>query len=119
MNANDNNKGQQRKSEPAGKVRSVLLELAQACPDPGRLLELYYWSAEAELLEVLHHYIGLPEQPREALRAFLAMVSDCPNSVSVNVSANGDVTLSSAEVARLMDGMDVVRSADNQTEGPH
>ncbi len=117
----DNNvkKSPQSAPEPASKVRAVLRDLVEVCPHPDRLLELYYWSAEPELLETLHRYIGLPDQPREALRAFLTMVADCPDSVSVHVSQNGDVTLSSPVIARLMDKMDALRTNTDRVEVPH
>ena len=105
--------------EPASKARAVLRELIECCPDPARLLELYYWSAEPELLDLVRRYIDLPERPREALRAFLSMVADCPDSVVVNVSRNGDVTLSSPAVAQLMNKMDVFRARDGEREVPH
>ncbi len=105
--------------EPASKARAVLRELVDSCPNPARLLELYYWSAEEDLLETLHRYIDLPEQPRDALRAFLTMVSDCPDSVVVSVSQNGDVTLSSPVVARLMNKMGVLRTTTSRPEALH
>lgn len=117
--ANIKKKTQPEKTESSDRVRRVLFEMIEACPDPSRLLELYYWSSESELLEMLHHYIGLPEQPREALNAFFAMAAERPDSVAVSVSPNGDVTLSSPEVARLIDRMDVVRTNDNQSDGRH
>lgn len=87
---------------PDGKVRAVLRELAETCPDPAKLVELYYWSMEPDLLETLHRIIGLPDEPREVLRAFLAMVADCPDTVNVTVSSTGAVTLSSVAVEQLM-----------------
>ncbi len=51
-------KSPQSAPEPVSKVRAVLRELVEICPHPARLLELYYWSAEPELLETLHRYIG-------------------------------------------------------------
>jgi len=72
---------------PAGKMRNVLRELAETCPDPGKLVELYYWSAEPDLLKALHHFLGLPEEAREVLRAFLVMVADCPDTVNVTVTS--------------------------------
>ena len=105
--------------EPNSKVRAVLRELVETCPDPSRLLELYYWSAERELLETLQRYIGLPEQPKDALRAFLTMVADCPDSVCVSVSQNGDVTLSSPVVAQLMNKMDLLRANTGSPEASH
>ena len=89
-----------------GKVRAVLRELVETCPDPGKLIELYYWSAEPGLLETLRRLLDLPEEPREVLRAFVTMVADCPETVTVTVSPGGAVTLSSPAVAQLMSRMD-------------
>lgn len=109
----------QSRPEPICKTRAVLRELIERCSDPARLLELYYWSGEDGLLDTLRRYIELPEEPRQALRAFLIMVADCPESVVVSVSQNGDVTLSSPAVARLMNKMDVWRATTDQTEASH
>lgn len=116
---NNVKKSPQSAPEPISKVRAVLRELVEVCPHPARLLELYYWSAEPELLQTLHRYIGLPEQPREALRAFLTMVADRPDSVRVHVSRNGDLTLSSPVIARLMNNTDAVHPNTDRTEAPH
>ncbi len=116
---NNVKKSPQSALEPISKVRAVLRDLVEVCPHPAGLLELYYWSAEPELLETLHRYIGLPDQPREALRAFLTMIADCPDSVSVHVSQNGDVTLSSPVIARLMDKMDASRGNTDRAEVSH
>lgn len=102
-----------------GRARAVLHEVVETCADPAQLLELYYWSAEVELLATLHAYLGLPEQPRDALRAFLTMVADCPDSVLVSVNQNGDVTLSSPAVAQLMDTMNAVRPTTDPTDERH
>jgi hypothetical protein len=105
--------------EPICKARAVLRELIEHCCDPARLLELYYWSAEEDLVDTLRRYIELPEQPREALRAFLIMVADCPESVVVSVSQNGDLTLSSPTVAQLMSTIDGSRTTTDQTKPSH
>ncbi len=47
------------------------------------------------------------------------MVADCPDSVSVHVSQNGDVTLSSPVIARLMNKMDTLRANTDQAEASH
>lgn len=116
---NNVKKSPQSAPEPASKVRAVLHELVEVCPHPARLLELYYWSAEPDLLRTLQRYIGLPDEPREALRAFLTMVADRPDSVRVDVSRNGDVTLSSPVIARLMNNIDVLHPDTDQAEPSH
>ena len=117
--AGNGKKSPQSVQESASKVRAVLRELVEVCPHPARLLELYYWSAEPDLLRTLQRYIGLPDQPREALRAFLTMVADCPESVRVHVSRDGEVTLSSPTIARLMNNTDASRRNTDQVEPPH
>ena len=76
-------------------LRTVLKRLATTCREPARMLELYYWSEEPELLAVLRNYVGLPEGARDALRAFLAMTADCPDTVAATLTPEGDVRLSS------------------------
>lgn len=76
-------------------LRTVLKRLAATCSEPARLLELCYWSEEPELLAVLRHYVNLPEGARDALRAFLAITADCPETVEVRLTAEGDVRLAS------------------------
>lgn len=117
MNNNKNTPPSAPKS--SSKARAVLRELVEHCEDPARLLELCYWSAEDDLVNILRHYIELPEQPRQALRAFLTMVADCPESVAVTVSQNGDVTLSSPAVTRLMSTLEVWRAAPDPTDPAH
>jgi hypothetical protein len=76
-------------------LRTVLKRLAATCREPARLLELCYWSEEPELLAVLRHYVNLPEGARDALRAFLAITADCPETVEARLTAEGDVRLTS------------------------
>lgn len=116
---NNVKKSPQSAPEPASKVRAVLRELVEVCPHPERLLELYYWSAEPDLLHTLQRYIGLPDEPREALRAFLTMVADCPDSVRVHVSRDGDITLSSPVIAQLMSNTDVLHPDTDRAEPSH
>lgn len=91
--------------QPSGterELRSVLRHLADTCEDPAHMIELYYWSAEPELIGLLRRYITLPDEPRDALRAFLTATADCPETVRVTVSQDGQVTLYAPTVA---DGM--------------
>jgi hypothetical protein len=81
--------------QPDQNLRTVLRRLAASCREPARMLELYYWSEEPELLAVLRQYVNLPEGARDALRAFLAMTADCPETVEARLTAEGDVRLAS------------------------
>ena len=95
-----------RPDEP---LASVLKLIVEECPHPGRLIELYYWSAERELAEVMRQYIALSPEVRAALHAFLLLVKDAPGSVKVRIAANGELAFSApaaVELARKMAGVD-------------
>ena len=82
-------------------LNGVLKRIVEDCPHPGRLIELYYWSAEHELADVMRQFVGLPKQVRATLHAFLMLVKDAPGSVSVQIATNGDMTLSAPAAAIL------------------
>jgi hypothetical protein len=87
------------------RLSAVLKRLLEDCPHPARLLELYYWSAEHELAEVMRQYVALSAEVRAALHAFLLLVKDAPGSVTVRIAENGELAFSApaaAELARKM-----------------
>jgi hypothetical protein len=92
----------QRDEQP---LNRVLKRIVEDCPHPGRLIELYYWSAERELADVMRQYVGLSAEVRTALHAFLLLVKDAPGSVTVRIAENGELAFSApaaAELARKM-----------------
>lgn len=91
-----------RRAGTGRNLRSVLHRLAATCPEPARAIELYYWSVEPQLITLLRRIIALPDEPREALRAFLTVTADCPETVCVVVNDEGNVTLRSPAVAEAM-----------------
>jgi hypothetical protein len=87
------------------RLSAVLKRLFEECPHPARLLELYYWSAEHDLAEVMRQYIALSAEVRAALHAFLLLVKDAPGSVTVRIAENGELAFSApaaVELARRM-----------------
>jgi hypothetical protein len=87
------------------RLNAVLKRLFEECPHPARLLELYYWSAEHELAEVMRQYVALSAEVRAALHAFLLLVKDQPDSVTVRIAENGELAFAApaaAELARKM-----------------
>ena len=82
-------------------LAGLLKRIVEECPDPARLIELYYWSAEHELAEVMRQYIALSPEVRAALHAFLMLVKDEPGSVTVQIATNGEMTFSAPAVAEL------------------
>jgi hypothetical protein len=83
------------------RLTDVLKRLVEECPHPERLIELYYWSAEPDLAEVMRQYVGLSPEVRAAFYAFLTLVRDGPGSVTVKIAANGDMSFSSPAAVEL------------------
>jgi hypothetical protein len=79
----------------------LLRRIVEECPDPARLIELYYWSTENELADVMRQFVGLSAEVRATLHAFLLLVKDEPGSVTVQIAPNGDMTLSAPAAAIL------------------
>jgi hypothetical protein len=69
--------------------------------NPAILLELYYWSQEKDLAALMRTYL-LPQASPRLLSAFLDIAKGDPVSVDAKVCHNGDVVLSSAAVAKML-----------------
>lgn len=54
-------------------VEAVLKALAADSSNPGRILELYYWSQEPQLLDLLRAFMAMPPTTRAALEAFVSL----------------------------------------------
>jgi len=100
-------------------LRAMLRRLATTCRDPAHMVELYYWSAEPELIGILRRYITLPDEPRDALHAFLTITADCPETIQVTVSQEGHVTLSSPTVSGIMLKSTPPRVKNDESEAVH
>jgi hypothetical protein len=100
-------------------LKKVLLRLVRDCNNPAHLVEVYYWSREPELAEVMRQFIALPEPTRAALYAFLSMAKGNTDLVTISVSPNGDVTLSSPVVSELMRTMEIAANLRERTESVH
>jgi hypothetical protein len=62
-------------------VWELLRTLVMGGVNHDRMLELYYWSQEPGLLEIIRAILALPPDAQEALSSFLAAAS--PASVTV------------------------------------
>ncbi len=82
-------------------LAGVLKRIVEECPHPARLIELYYWSGEHELADVMRQYIALSPEVRAALHGFLMLVKDEPGSVTVEIAANGEMTFSAPVAEQL------------------
>jgi hypothetical protein len=78
-----------RKTDPhAGELIDTLVS---ECRDPARLLELYYWSTEPELLPIVRAFAAFPNETRKRIETFLRTTQ--PKSVSAEIGADGQIRL--------------------------
>jgi hypothetical protein len=66
--------------------------------DPGRILELYYWSRGPGLCELIRAVLAANETAREAVCRFLSTASD-PRSISVVQADSRVLTLAAPALA--------------------
>lgn len=69
-------------------VRSLVLETGH----PSCLLELYYWSQEPALLDLLRAFAGMQKRQLACLAGFLTTISD-RRRLTVARGEGGDITL--------------------------
>ena len=86
------------KARGGRKVR-LMQVLLDGCDNPADLLELYYWSREPGLLEVIRGLVAMPEDSRAALEAFLTLARN-PKTISASLDERGTLTFASPEVAK-------------------
>jgi hypothetical protein len=82
-------------------LAGLLKRIVEQCPHPARMIELYYWSAEHELADVMRQYIALSPEVRATLHAFLMLVKGEPGSVTAQIAASGELTLSAPAAVDL------------------
>lgn len=92
-------RNQHKKPESARTTESLIRSLAHGCKSPSELLELYYWSKEPGLIEVIRGIAAMREDVRSAIEAFIALAGDV-KSASADLDGRGVLTLASAEAAR-------------------
>src|SRR5262245_16330368 len=107
---------QSRQEATEQELTDLLRSLVTNCRDPARLVELYYWSVEPELADVMRQYLALPRDVSTKLHAFLMLAAQDPGSVNLRISGEGEMILSSplaAELARRL------RPADDPPPAVH
>ena len=61
-------------NDPA--TERLIRTLVAGCSSPAEALELYYWSREPGLIEVIRGIATMPEDTRAAIEAFIALARD-------------------------------------------
>jgi len=79
----------------------LIRTLVAGCGSPAQVLELYYWSREPGLIEVIRGIVAMPEESRAALEAFVAISRDA-KTVVATLDRRGALTLTSAEAAKMV-----------------
>ena len=79
----------------------LIRTLVAGCGSPAQALELYYWSREPGLVEIVRGIAMMPEETRAAIEAFIALARDTKSVMGV-LDRRGVLTLASAEVARTV-----------------
>jgi hypothetical protein len=82
------------------KLPDVVGRIVEKC-DPARVMELYYWSREPGLLEVIRAIAAMPEDGREALESFFAVAGD-PSTVAATWEQSGRLTLESNSLGEAL-----------------
>jgi hypothetical protein len=90
--------GRKHNKAPAERL---IRTLAACCASPAELLELYYWSKEPGLAEVIRAIATMPEETRAAIEAFIALARNA-KTVSADLDGRGVLTLSSDEAAKAI-----------------
>ena len=92
-----NEQSRLRNSRSAKVIQSILAE----CDDSARLLELYYFSREPDVLQIIRAVAAMPEEARASLDAFLAMSHE-PAAIVAKWDGSGRLTLTSPQVGEAV-----------------
>ena len=81
-------------------IREVVRRLMTTIRSPARIVELYYWSQERHLRDLMRSFVMLPPRTQEVLLAFLQLTTD-PGLVNASIDAEGRMILSSPQATEL------------------
>ena len=93
----------QARIKPRKESRSerLIRMLVAGCGSPASVLELYYWSREPGMIDIMRGIVAMPEEARAALEAFLALARD-PKSIEAGISPSGVLTLAAPETSKAI-----------------
>jgi hypothetical protein len=110
---------QRKRSGPnsRGTTERLVRALVAGCGSPAQVLELYYWSKEPGLVDLIRGIVAMPEEARATLETFMAISRDAKSVVATLdrcgvlslTSANAMKTVALAQYAAEDDGDDQPR----------
>lgn len=97
MRRNDKGGGRAgARGEPSTHTWEVIKSLVTGEADASRLLEMYYWTREPGIVELIRAYLNLPDRTQRHLRDFL--LKNKPQSIVSAIDQQGRLLLSGADV---------------------
>lgn len=79
-------------------IWEVIKTLVNGGTDESRLLELYYWSQEPGVVELIRAYLAMDERARLTLGNF--MLTAWPQSIVASTDRSGNLVLSQIAAAK-------------------
>jgi hypothetical protein len=89
------------KSRTEARSERLIRTLVAGCGGTAAALELYYFSREPGMIEMMRGIVAMPEETRAALEAFIALARD-PKSIAANWTLHGALTLASTETSKTI-----------------
>lgn len=112
-----------RRKRPAAGSKSkaahelLIRTLVAGCGKPAAALEVYYWSKEPGLIEIVRAIAMMPEDARAAIEAFVALAHD-PKTVTAGLDPRGVLTLASVQAAKTV-ALAQYAAANDIDDAPH
>jgi hypothetical protein len=80
-------------------VREVIKTIINGGTDTSRLLELYYWTREPGIIELIRAYLDLPERTQRCLSTYL--LNGRPKAIAGSFDPQGRLILARASPAEM------------------
>lgn len=81
--------------QPSNHAWEVIKTLVSGETDASRLLELYYWTREPGIVELIRAYLDLPQRTQRNIGNYL--LNTRPQSIVSSIDAQGRLVLSKSE----------------------
>lgn len=80
---------------PESPTWQILKSLMSADAEASRLLEMYYWTREPGIVEMIRSYLNLPERAQRQLNDFL--IKNKPQAIATALDQQGRLVLSAGD----------------------
>lgn len=87
--------GTATRGEPESHTWEVIRSLVTSEAEASKLLEMYYWTREPGIVELIRAYLNLPDRGQRHLSDFL--LKNRPQLIASMIDQQGQLVLSAAE----------------------